>query len=171
MQSADGFAPAAEVFAAVVTKAQAKLAEIRERAIAVEGVEHLGAGHVELVRLVGDESLSSFEQIGACLGVGRARARRICDEVLAGAREVVTPTVAALERELAELGERASGSVMAASARSMARMLDDPKTVGTPRTAASRELRETLAVLKAEATPEKPDRLSELEARRARRMA
>lgn len=79
----------------------------------------------------------------------------------------------ALRRELRELSPPVRGSALAGSALALATMLDDPGTADTARTAAARELRETLEVLRerAASTPA-VDRLDQLaEARGTRKVA
>jgi len=76
--------------------------------------------------------------------------------------------VIALRRELRAM--RATQTPEGAQLLTLARMLDDPATADTARPAAARELRETLAVLRArvEAAP-RTDRLDELAAARGTR--
>lgn len=83
--------------------------------------------------------------------------------------EVVVKVATALRRELRRLGS-VKDSTLAGSALALARMLDDPATADTARTAAARELRETLAVLHEQSAPAEEDRMSEFE-RRARERA
>jgi hypothetical protein len=73
----------------------------------------------------------------------------------------------ALRAELAALGADVASSTLAESALALARMLDDPETLGTARTAAARELRETLGVLTARAAGRGEDRMTKFERPRA----
>lgn len=83
--------------------------------------------------------------------------------------------VAALDRELAELRKRApelADSALAASARVIAGVLDDPTNSATSRSMCARALNETLERLY-ELMPakEKKDRIDELTKRREQRRA
>lgn len=82
--------------------------------------------------------------------------------------EDVVRVTTAIRRELRELD--AARSTEGAQLLALARMLDDPSTADTARPAAARELRETLAVLRARVA-EAPvqDRLDELASRRGTR--
>jgi hypothetical protein len=84
----------------------------------------------------------------------------------------VVSVVEALERELGLMGERASGSALAASALVLARQLDDPGVSATSKSMCARALRELLDRLR-ELAPEEDagDRLDEIAARRASRRA
>jgi hypothetical protein len=75
----------------------------------------------------------------------------------------------ALRSELERFGSL-KDSALAASALSLAAMLDDPETASTARPAAARELRETLSVLRAAAADRDVDRMAEFEQRNVRRM-
>lgn len=93
-----------------------------------------------------------------------------CDggaEAQEGVADVVTD---ALERELNDL-QGVKDSTLAASALVLAAMLDDPETADTARTAAARELREALAVLRALSAPAEEDRMTVFEQRARGRAA
>jgi hypothetical protein len=75
--------------------------------------------------------------------------------------------VTALRRELRDLGQ--SESTLGAGALALARRLDDPETVSSSVPAYQRELRETLAQLRADAAPQDVDRMSEFEQRQRAR--
>lgn len=79
--------------------------------------------------------------------------------------------VTAVRRELRELGPEASRSTLGSSALVLARMLDAGGTADTARTAAARELRETLAAVRAEFAGAAEDRMTEFEQRRQARAA
>lgn len=66
--------------------------------------------------------------------------------------------VDAVTRELGTLG--ADESALGASAVALARRLDDPETSAQAAAAAAREIRETLAVLRAAADTEDGDRMT-----------
>lgn len=83
--------------------------------------------------------------------------------------------VAALDRELAELRKRdpkLADSTLAASARVIAGVLDDPKNSATSRSMCARALNETMGRLH-ELMPaeETKDKLDELKERRKKRLA
>jgi hypothetical protein len=84
----------------------------------------------------------------------------------------VVKVASAIRRELRRLGPQAADSPEAAQMLALAGLLDDPLTADTARPAAAREIRETLAIVRARAA-EQPvaDRLDELADRRGTRRA
>lgn len=69
----------------------------------------------------------------------------------------------ALRREFAGALLGVKDSPLAASASALARVVDDPKASPTGRTQAARELRETLAVLREQASLSGEDRMTKYE--------
>ena len=91
------------------------------------------------------------------------------------AKQGVVTVAAAVAAELAEYGRRKPGlerSPLAAAALALAADMDDPATGSTSRSMVAKELRDTLAALRALAPAEEAkDDLDELAERRAARRA
>lgn len=78
----------------------------------------------------------------------------------------------ALDHELEEMPSRARASTAAAQARAMALILDDPRVSGAQKALCNRELRETMAALRALAPPKRDkDPVDELTERRSARLS
>lgn len=93
------------------------------------------------------------------------------EELLASVDDTV---LAAVERDLARVALRdksAAGSSLAATARTLAREMDDPDTSATAVSLCSKALRETLDRLIELAPVDRSDRLDELARKRERRRA
>lgn len=93
------------------------------------------------------------------------------EELLAAVDDTV---LAAVERDIAGIARRdkaLAGSALAATARALAREMDDPDTSATAKSLCAKALRESLDRMVEQAPAERSDRVDELARRREQRRA